>query len=237
MDNLKNSLKNGHSRGYYGEFGARYAPEILQENLIELEKAFESAINDKKFIDEFNYYLREYVGRPNPLYYAEALTERIGGAKIYFKSEHLNHLGAHKINNSLFQVLLAKYMGKKKILAETGAGAHLIATAACCAKFSLPIEGHMGIDDIKKQHSNVIKAKLFGAKVVSCVDGTGKKGVLKDACTSVLKAWSSDPSSFYCWVLQLVPIHFLGLFNTLSLLLAKKLKNKYLKRKVVFQMQ
>ena len=174
MDNLKNSLKNGpDSKGYYGEFGARYAPEILQENLIELEKAFESAINDKKFTDEFEYYLREYVGRPNPLYFAEELTKKIGGAKIYFKSEHLNHLGSHKINNALFQILLAKYMGKSKILCETGAGAHLIATAACCSKFNYPCIGFMGIDDIKKQHSNVIKATLFGSEVVSCVDGTG----------------------------------------------------------------
>ena len=195
----KNSLRNGpDSNGYYGEFGSRYAPEILMPNLIELEKAFNDAINDKKFIDEFEYYLKEWVGRPNPLYFAEQLTKQIGGAKIYFKSDHLNHLGAHKLNNSLFQILLAKRMSKKKIYAETGAGAHLIATAAACAKFNLPCIGYMGHDDVIKQSTNVLKAKLFGAKVVECFDGTGEKGVLKDACTAVLKAWSSDPDAFYC---------------------------------------
>ena len=195
----KNSLRNGPGTGgYYGEFGSRYAPEILMPNLIELEKAFNDAINDKKFIDEFEYYLKEWVGRPNPLYFAEQLTKQIGGAKIYFKSDHLNHLGAHKLNNSLFQILLAKRMSKKKIYAETGAGAHLIATAAACAKFNLPCIGYMGHDDVIKQSTNVLKAKLFGAKVVECFDGTGEKGVLKDACTAVLKAWSSDPDAFYC---------------------------------------
>ena len=142
---IKNSLKNGpNDKGYYGDFGSRYAPEILMPNLIELEKAFNDAIKDKKFIDEFEYYLKEWVGRPNPLYFAEQLTKQIGGAKIYFKSDHLNHLGAHKLNNSLFQILLAKRMGKTKVLCETGAGAHLIATAATCAKFNLPCIGYMG---------------------------------------------------------------------------------------------
>ena len=195
----KNTLKNGpDEKGYYGEFGGRYAPEILIPNLIELDEAFNEAIKDKKFLEEFNYYLNEWVGRPNPLYFAEELTKKIGGAKIYFKSDHLNHLGAHKINNALFQILLAKKMGKSKIFCETGAGAHLIATAAACAKFNLPCIGYMGKDDIIKQSTNVLKAKLFGSKVIECVDGTGKKGVLKDACTAVLKAWSSDPDAFYC---------------------------------------
>jgi tryptophan synthase beta chain len=118
-EEIKNSLRNGpNDKGYYGDFGGRYAPEILMPNLIELEEAFETAINDKKFIDEFEYYLKDYVGRPNPLYYAEQLTNKIGGAKIYLKSDHLNHLGAHKINNSLFQILLAKYMGKKRSIAK-----------------------------------------------------------------------------------------------------------------------
>ena len=162
----KNTLRNGpNAAGYYGEFGSRYAPEILMPNLIELEKAFNDAINDQSFIDEFEYYLKEWVGRPNPLYFAQQLTKQIGGAKIYFKSDHLNHLGAHKLNNSLFQILLAKRMSKKKIYAETGAGAHLIATAAACAKFNLPCIGYIGIDDSRKQSTNVLKAKLFGAKV------------------------------------------------------------------------
>ena len=195
----KNSLRNGpDAAGYYGEFGSRYAPEILMPNLIELEKAFNDAINDQSFIDEFEYYLKEWIGRPNPLYFAEQTTKEIGGAKIYFKSDHLNHLGAHKGNNALFQILLAKRMGKTKVLCETGAGAHLIATAAAGAFKSLPVIGYMGRDDVIKQSTNVLKAKLFGAKVIECFDGTGKKGVLKDACTAVLKAWSSDPDAFYC---------------------------------------
>ena len=228
---MKNSLKNGpDNKGYYGEFGGRYAPEILQENLIELDKAFDEAIHDKKFIDEFKHYLKEYVGRPNPLYFAEELTKKIGGAKIYFKSEHLNHLGAHKINNALFQILLAKYMGKTKILCETGAGAHLISTAACGAKFNLPVDGYMGIDDIKKQHTNVIKAKLFGAEVVSCVDGSGKKGVLKDACTAVLKAWSSDPSAYYCCGSAIGPHPFPKIVQFAQSIIGKEIKQQILEK-------
>tara|TARA_B100000029_G_scaffold835_1_gene1003 strand:- start:1585 stop:2784 length:1200 start_codon:yes stop_codon:yes gene_type:complete len=223
----KNTLKNGpNEAGYYGEFGSRYAPEILMPNLIELEEAFNKAINDKNFLDEFEYYLKDWIGRPNPLYYAEQLTKKIGGAKIYFKSDHLNHLGAHKGNNALFQILLAKYMGKKKVLCETGAGAHLIATAAACAKFNLPCIGYMGIDDYIKQSTNALKAKLFGAKVIKCVDGTGKKGVLKDACTAVLKAWSSDPDAFYCCGSAIGPHPFPRIVQYAQSVIGKEIKEQ-----------
>ena len=209
----KNSLKTGPDElGYYGEgdaaMGGMAVGETLMPALHELSKGFEEAIKDKEFLDEYAYYCKHYIGRPSPLYYAENLTKKLGGAKILFKQEHLNHTGSHKINNSLFQVLLAKRMSKKKIYAETGAGAHLIATAAACAKFNLPCIGYMGIDDSRKQSTNVLKAKLFGAKVVECFDGTGKKGVLKDACTAVLKAWSSDPDAFIVVGLQLGPHPF-----------------------------
>ena len=227
----KNSLKNGPDEfGYYGEFGSRYAPEILMPNLIELEKAFNDAIKDKKFIDEFEYYLKEWVGRPNPLYFAEQLTRQIGGAKIYFKSDHLNHLGAHKLNNSLFQILLAKRMQKSKIYAETGAGAHLIATAAACAKFNLPCIGYMGKDDIFKQSTNVLKAKLFGAKVIECVDGTGEHGVLKDACTAVLKAWSNDPDAFYCCGSAIGPHPFPRIVQYAQSVIGKEIKEQILEK-------
>ena len=230
-EEIKNSLRNGpNDKGYYGDFGGRYAPEILMPNLIELEEAFETAINDKKFIDEFEYYLKDYVGRPNPLYYAEQLTKKIGGAKIYLKSDHLNHLGAHKINNSLFQVLLAKYMGKSKIYCETGAGAHLIATAACGARFNFPVIGYMGKDDIFLQSTNVLKAKLFGAEVVECVDGTGEKGVLKDACTSVLKAWSSDPEAFYCCGSAIGPHPFPKIVQYAQSIIGKEIKKQILEK-------
>ena len=231
IEEIKNSLKNGpNDKGYYGDFGGRYAPEILMPNLIELEDAFEKAINDKSFINEFDYYLKDYVGRPNPLYFAEQLTKKIGGAKIYLKSDHLNHLGAHKINNSLFQILLAKYMGKTKIYCETGAGAHLIATAACGARFNFPVIGYMGKDDIFLQSTNVLKAKLFGAEVVECVDGTGEKGVLKDACTSVLKAWSSDPEAFYCCGSAIGPHPFPKIVQYAQSIIGKEIKKQILEK-------
>ena len=231
QNSLKNSLKNGpNEKGYYGEFGSRYAPEILMPSLIELEKAFNSAINDKKFIKEFEFYLKEWVGRPNPLYFAEELTKKIGGAKIYLKSDHLNHLGAHKINNALFQILLARYMGKTKVLCETGAGAHLIATAAACAKFNLPCDGYMGKDDIIKQSTNVLKAKLFNSKVIECVDGTGKKGVLKDACTAVLKAWSNDPDAYYCCGSTIGPHPFPRIVQYAQSIIGKEIKQQILEK-------
>ena len=225
----KNTLKSGpDNKGYYGDFGGRYAPEILMPNLIELENAFNDAINDKEFTDKFEYYLKEWVGRPNPLYFAEKLTKKIGGAKIYFKSDHLNHLGAHKINNALFQILLAKRMKKNKIFCETGAGAHLIATAAACAKFNLPCVGYMGKNDILKQSTNVLKAKLFGSKVIECVDGTGEKGILKDACTAVLKAWSSDPEAFYCCGSTIGPHPFPRIVQYAQSIIGKEIKKQIL---------
>ena len=231
QNSLKNSLKNGpNEKGYFGKFGGRYAPEILMPNLIELEKAFEQAINDKNFVNEFEYYLKEYVGHPNPLYFAEELTKKIGGAKIYFKSEHLNHLGSHKINNALFQTLLAKYMSKSQIYCETGAGAHLIATAAVGAKFGIPVLGFMGKDDIIKQSTNVLKAKLFGAKVIECVDGTKEKGILKDACTAVLKAWSNEPSAYYCCGSAIGPHPFPRIVQYAQSVIGKEMKKQILEK-------
>ena len=190
QNSLKNSLKNGpNEKGYYGEFGSRYAPEILMPSLIELEKAFNSAINDEKFVEEFEFYLKEWVGRPNPLYFAEELTKKIGGAKIYLKSDHLNHLGAHKINNALGQAMLAKKMGKKRIIAETGAGQHGVAAATACARLNLKCVVYMGSKDIQRQKINVYRMKLLGAEVIA-VDSGSK--TLKDALNEALRDWVTN---------------------------------------------
>lgn len=190
---MKNkSLRNGpDSKGYYGEFGGMYSGITLIPPLVELEKAFNEAIKDQSFLDEFDYYLKHFVGRPSPLYFAEGLTKKMGGAKILFKQEHLNHTGSHKITNALFQVLLAKRMGKKRLLCESGAGAHFSAVAACAAKFQIPLIGIMGDVDVKRVNQNIVKAKHYGAKLITT------PGTLKDAITTTLKTWTADPDSYY----------------------------------------
>ena len=192
----KNSLKNGPDElGYYGEgesaMGGMAVGETLMPALHELNLAFEDAIKDKAFLDEFAYYCKHYIGRPSPLYYAENLTKKLGGAKILFKQEHLNHTGSHKINNSLFQVLLAKRMGKKNLICESGAGQHYSATAAVAAKFGIPLIGVMGEVDIKRVNQNIIKAKHYGAKL-KAVPGT-----LKEAITDAIKTWITNPDYYY----------------------------------------
>ena len=192
----KNSLKTGPDElGYYGEgdaaMGGMAVGETLMPALHELSKGFEEAIKDKVFLDEYAYYCKHYIGRPSPLYYAENLTKKLGGAKILFKQEHLNHTGSHKINNSLFQVLLAKRMGKTHLICESGAGQHFSATAAVAAKFNMPLIGVMGDIDIKRVNQNIIKAKHYGAKL-EAVPGT-----LKEAITSAIKIWSSNPEYAY----------------------------------------
>ena len=195
-EKVKNSLRNGPDElGYYGEGelarGGFAVGETLMPILQDLQNAFEDAIKDKKFIEKFHYYCKHWIGRPSPLYFAQNLTKKIGGAKIYFKSEHLNHTGSHKVTNCLFQTLLALRMNKKRVLVESGAGAHFSAAAATCSKFNLPILGVMGNTDIQKVNSNIIKAKHYGAKL-EAVDGS-----LKEAITHVLKKWSNDPESYY----------------------------------------
>ena len=154
--------------GHFGQFGGRYVPETLMPALLELEDAYMKLKDNSDFQKEFQYYLREYVGRPNPLYYAEHLTETLGGAKIYLKREDLNHTGAHKINSAIGQILLARWMGKKRIIAETGAGQHGVATATVAAKFDMECEVYMGEEDIERQALNVFRMQLMGTKV-----GTG----------------------------------------------------------------
>lgn len=179
----------------YGIYGGTYVSETLMESLYELEKELENALNDSTFIEEYNYYLKQYVGRPNPLYFAEHLTKKVGGAKIYLKREDLNHTGAHKINNVIGQILLAKRMGKKRIIAETGAGQHGVATATGAALFDLPCTIYMGAEDIKRQSLNVFRMELLGAKVESVKSGSQ---TLKEATSEAIRAWSRDvEDTFY----------------------------------------
>lgn len=179
----------------FGQYGGQYVAETLISPLIELEKAFVDAKNDPEFSKELNYYLKNYVGRPTALYYAEKLTKNLGGAKIYLKREDLNHTGAHKINNALAQGLLAKRMGKKKIICETGAGQHGVATATVASLLGLECIVYMGVEDIERQKINVFKMELLGAKVVGVSSGTG---TLKDATNEAIRQWvSSVEDTFY----------------------------------------
>jgi tryptophan synthase beta chain len=173
-------------KGLFGVYGGQYVPEDIKKALKELEVEYEKAIKDEEFIKEYNYYLKDYVGRKSPLYYAENLTKKCGGAKIYLKREDLNHTGAHKINNAIGQALLAKRMGKKRIIAETGAGQHGVATATVAAMFGMECEIFMGEEDIRRQALNVFKMKILGAKVTAITSGTG---TLSDAVDGALKEW------------------------------------------------
>ncbi|HJF33636.1 MAG TPA: tryptophan synthase subunit beta [Sporosarcina psychrophila] len=175
--------------GRYGKFGGQFVPETLMTALIELEAAYDEAIADPGFMEKVSYYLKDFVGRETPLYFAERLTKEAGGAKIYLKREDLNHTGAHKINNTVGQALLAMRMGKKKIVAETGAGQHGVATATVCALFNLECVIYMGKEDIRRQELNVFRMELLGAKVVSVDKGSG---TLKDAVNEALRYWVAN---------------------------------------------
>jgi len=177
------------TRGYFGPFGGRFVPETLMPALEQLEEAYREARDDPEFQRELDYYLREYAGRPNPLYLAERLTKTIGGGKIYLKREDLNHTGAHKINNTLGQVLLAVRMGKERIIAETGAGQHGVATATAAAMFGLECEIYMGEEDIRRQELNVYRMRMLGANVTPV--STGSR-TLKDATNEALRDWMAS---------------------------------------------
>ncbi|RQW89821.1 MAG: tryptophan synthase subunit beta [Geobacter sp.] len=188
-------MKIPDTAGHFGQFGGKFVPETLMPVLLELEKAYQEYKNDREFKEEFAYYLRDYVGRPNPLYFAEKLTKRLGGAKIYLKREDLNHTGAHKINNTIGQGLLAKRMGKKRVIAETGAGQHGVATATVAALMGMECEVFMGEEDIHRQSMNVFRMKLLGATVTPVLAGTA---TLKDAMNEALRNWVTHvKSTFY----------------------------------------
>lgn len=182
-------------KGRYGEFGGQYASETLMHVLIELEEAFDHYKNDKEFIKDLNFYNKQYTGRPSLLYYAEKMTKDLKGAKVYLKREDLNHTGAHKINNVIGQCLMAKRMGKKKVIAETGAGQHGVATATFAAALGLECDIYMGIEDTQRQALNVFRMNLLGAQVHPVTAGTG---TLKDATNEAMRAWcASADDTFY----------------------------------------
>lgn len=181
-------------KGYFGEFGGSFVPEPIQHLLDELEDVFNRYKDDPEFLNEYHCYLKDYSGRETPLYYAESLTKHLGGAKIYLKREDLNHLGSHKLNNVLGQILLAKRMGKTKVIAETGAGQHGVATAAAAAKFGMACDVYMGAEDVKRQRLNVFRMEMMGAKVHAVTAGTA---TLKEAVDAAFEAWMSDLDAFY----------------------------------------
>jgi len=193
---IKNSLKQlPNEKGYFGSFGGRYVSETLMPLILEVEKEYNKIKNDNNFKKELDHYMKTYVGRPSPLFFAERITKDLGGPKIYFKRDELNHTGAHKINNCMGQILLAKRMGKKRIIAETGAGQHGVATATVCALFGLPCIVYMGEKDIKRQSPNVFRMKLLGAEIRSVT--TGSKS-LKDAMNEALRDWVTNvKDTFY----------------------------------------
>ena len=190
-----NSYHNGpDEHGHFGIFGGRFVAETLMPLILEVEQAYEDAKADPGFQAELDDYLTHYVGRPSPLYFAERITEHFGGAKLYFKRDELNHTGAHKINNCMGQILLARRMGKKRIIAETGAGQHGVATATVCARFGLECVVYMGATDIERQAPNVFRMKLLGAEVIPVTSGTA---TLKDAMNDALRDWVSNVDDTY----------------------------------------
>ena len=182
------------TKGYFGQFGGSFVPEPIQNLLDQLEATFEQYKNDPEFITEYKHYLKDYSGRETPLYFAESLTDHLGGAKIYLKREDLNHLGSHKLNNVLGQILLAKRMGKTRVIAETGAGQHGVATAAAAAKFGMACDVYMGAEDVERQRLNVFRMEMMGATVHAVETGTR---TLKDAVDAAFGAWMADLDAFY----------------------------------------
>ena len=211
----------------YGEYGGQYVAESLMNVLAELETAYNEAINDPKFIEEYNYYLKEYVGRETPLYFAEKLSKKYG-TKIYLKREDLNHTGAHKINNVIGQILLAKRMGKKKVIAETGAGQHGVATATGAALFDMECTVFMGEEDMERQALNVYRMRLLGAKVNAVTSGTA---TLKDAVSETMREWTNRISDTH-YVLGSVmgPHPFPTIVRDFQAVISKEIKEQILEK-------
>ncbi|PPR30134.1 MAG: Tryptophan synthase beta chain [Alphaproteobacteria bacterium MarineAlpha9_Bin2] len=196
MRSSLNSYMTGpDEKGYFDIYGGKYVAETLMPSINELESAYEKAKSNKEFKEELEYWYKHYIGRPSPLYYAARITKELKGAKVYFKRDELNHTGAHKINNCIGQILLAKRMGKSRIIAETGAGQHGVATATVCALFDVPCTVYMGTKDIERQAPNVFRMKLLGANIVSVESGSK---TLKDAMNEALRDWVSNvENTFY----------------------------------------
>ncbi|MDP9096458.1 MAG: pyridoxal-phosphate dependent enzyme, partial [Pseudomonadota bacterium] len=190
-----NSLRSGPDhRGRFGGFGGRFVAETLMPLILAVEQAYEAARADPTFQLELDRYLKDYVGRPSPLWFAERLTKRIGGARVYFKRDELNHTGSHKINNCIGQILLARRMGKTRIIAETGAGQHGVATATVCALFGLPCVVYMGATDVERQKPNVFRMRLLGAEINAVTSGAG---TLKDAMNEAMRDWVANVEDTY----------------------------------------
>lgn len=190
-----NSYRNGpDERGHFGDYGGRYVAETLMPLILEVEKAYNAAKNDPAFWEEFDDLAKNYIGRPSPLYFAKRTTEYFGGAKVYFKRDELNHTGAHKINHCVGQILLARRMGKTRIIAETGAGQHGVATATVCALFDMPCTVYMGEEDVRRQSPNVFRMKLLGAEVIPVTSGAG---TLKDAMNEAMRDWVTNVHDTY----------------------------------------
>lgn len=214
--------------GHFGMYGGRYVPETLMLAVTELEAEYKKAQEDPAFHEELNNLLKDYVGRETPLYYAENLTKYAGGAKIYLKREDLNHTGAHKINNSLGQALLAKRMGKKKVVAETGAGQHGVATATACALLNLECTIFMGEEDIRRQKLNVFRMELLGAKVVGVTSGSA---TLKDACNEALRYWVTNViDTHYILGSVMGPHPFPMMVRDFQSVIGKEAKKQYIKK-------
>ena len=195
LDRGSNSLRAGpDGRGRFGGFGGRFVAETLMPLILEVEAAYNAAKADPAFQVELDAYLRDYIGRPSPLWFARRLTERLGGAKVYFKRDELNHTGSHKANNCMGQILLARRMGKTRIIAETGAGQHGVATATMCALFGLPCTVYMGATDVARQAPNVFRMKLLGAEVKPVTSGAS---TLKDAMNEALRDWVANVEDTY----------------------------------------
>ncbi len=195
MNQKANTLRSGpDDRGHFGDFGGRFVAETLMPLILDLEKAYSDAKADPAYAAEIENLNTHYTGRPSALYFAERLTEELGGAKIYFKRDELNHTGSHKINNCIGQILLAKRMGKTRIIAETGAGQHGVATATVCARFGLPCVVYMGATDVERQKPNVFRMKLLGAEIVPVTAGAG---TLKDAMNEALRDWVTNVEDTY----------------------------------------
>lgn len=212
-------------KGHYGIYGGRYVPETLMQSVLELEAAYKEAMQDEAFGQELEHYLQTYVGRETPLYFAENLTKYCGGAKIYLKREDLNHTGAHKINNTIGQALLAVRMGKKKVVAETGAGQHGVATATVCALLGLECVIFMGEEDVKRQKLNVFRMELLGAKVESVAAGSG---TLKDAVNEALRYWVAHVhDTHYVMGSVLGPHPFPQIVRDFQSVIGKETKKQY----------
>lgn len=217
-------MKNPDELGYYGEFGGAFIPEMLYPNIQELQRNYQSILADKKFVCQYEDLLRNYVGRPSPLYFAQNLSEK-KGAKIYLKREDLNHTGAHKINNAIGQVLMAKHLGKTRIIAETGAGQHGVATATACALLQLPCTVYMGEVDIERQNPNVQRMKMLGATVRPAQSGSK---TLKDAVNEALQDWVQNAEdTFYVLGSAVGPHPYPDLVTRLQQIISKEAKNQY----------